>query len=239
MLLSIEVEHWLDWIPASDRRLQYALALGSMALFGFAHPPLLAGVPVRAAALAAGDGRRARAAVRGGGDAALGRGVALLLVDVPRARTRAAFVVLFAGWAIEVRRAGSLSAIADALAMRDALAQLNRGRDAHVLELVEAIEVKDVATLGHVSRVGAYALAIGKRDRRCRRRSCARSCSPRRCTTSARSACRTSILRKPASLTDDEYAEIKKHTGRGYDIAAAGRGAPRAWRRSSARTTSA
>ena len=41
----------------------------------------------------------------------------------------AAFVVLFGGWAIEVRRAGSLSAIADALSMRDALAQLNRGRD--------------------------------------------------------------------------------------------------------------
>ena len=45
----------------------------------------------------------------------------------------------------------------------DALAQLNRGRDAHVLELVDAIEIKDAATLGHVSRVSAYALAIGRR----------------------------------------------------------------------------
>src|SRR5438874_2077005 len=36
MLLSIYVDEWLDWIPASNRGLQYALALGSMALLAFA-----------------------------------------------------------------------------------------------------------------------------------------------------------------------------------------------------------
>jgi HD-GYP domain-containing protein (c-di-GMP phosphodiesterase class II) len=129
-----------------------------------------------------------------------------------------AFAVLFAGWAIEVRRAGTLRAIADALSMRDALAQLNRGRDAHLLELVDAIEIKDVATLGHVSRVSAYALEIGRR--------LALSPGDLRSLVLAaqmhdvgKIAVPDSLLRKPAALTDEEYAEVKRHAQRGHEIA--------------------
>ena len=74
----------------------------------------------------------------------------------------AAFTVLFAGWALEWRRAGSLSAIAEALSMRDALAQLNRGHAREVVELVDAIEAKDYYTVGHVHRVGSMAFEVAK-----------------------------------------------------------------------------
>jgi HD-GYP domain-containing protein (c-di-GMP phosphodiesterase class II) len=217
MLLCFEAGHWLDWIPASDRRFQYALSLGSMALFAFAiqrywQAYLFARLPSQLAMVVA----------------------LILLFEVAamllwgqvwhwswwmyHATYAAAFVVLFAGWAIEVRRAGSLSVIADALAMRDALAQLNRGRDAHVLELVDAIETKDVATLGHVSRVAAYALAIGKKM--------SLSASDLRALVLSaqmhdvgKIGVPDAILRKPAALTDEEYAEIKKHSPRGFEIA--------------------
>ena len=157
VVISIEAEHWLDPLPTSERWLQYLIALTSIALFAFgawryAQSYLFARLPSQAAIVIA----------------------LVMLCEVPaillwgddwhaswwsyHALYAAAFIVLFAGWAVEVRRAGSLRAIADALSMRDALAQLNRGRDAHVLELVDAIEIKDAATLGHVSRVSAHAL---------------------------------------------------------------------------------
>jgi HD-GYP domain-containing protein (c-di-GMP phosphodiesterase class II) len=129
-----------------------------------------------------------------------------------------AFVVLFAGWAVEVRRAGSLKVIAEGLSMRDALAQLNRGHGAHVRELVDAIEAKDVATLGHVRRVSAYALAIGQRL----------GLAPPDLRALALAAemhdvgkigVPDAILGKPGSLTDEEFREMQRHTGRGFDIA--------------------
>jgi len=217
MLLSFEVEHWLDWIPASDRRLQYALALTSMALFAFAilrywQAYLFARLPAQAAMVVA--------------LVLLFEVAAMLLWGqvwhwswwMYHASYAAAFAVLFAGWAMEARRAGSLSAIADALAMRDALAQLNRGRDGHVLELVDAIEVKDAATLGHVSRVSAYALAIGKR--------LSLPAGDLRSLVLAaqlhdvgKIGVPDAILRKPSGLTAEEYDEVKKHSPRGYEIA--------------------
>jgi HD-GYP domain-containing protein (c-di-GMP phosphodiesterase class II) len=129
-----------------------------------------------------------------------------------------AFAVLFAGWAVEARRAGSLQAIADALSMRDALAQLNRGRDDHVLELVDAIEAKDIATLGHVRRVSGYALAIGKRLG-------LPSGELRALVLAAemhdvgKIGVPDAILGKPARLTDDEFSVMRRHAARGYDIA--------------------
>jgi HD-GYP domain-containing protein (c-di-GMP phosphodiesterase class II) len=130
----------------------------------------------------------------------------------------AAFSVLLAGWAIEVRRARSLSVIAEGLSMRDALAQLNRGHDAHMLELVDAIEAKDVATLGHVRRVGAYALEIGKRL----------GLSPTDLRSLALAAemhdvgkigVPDHILGKPGPLDDDERDEMRRHAPRGHEIA--------------------
>ena len=162
IFLSIEVDNWLEWFPVDSLALQYVVGLSSMALFGFAiwrywQSYLFARLPAQAAIVAA----------------------LVLLAEVPailiwgnvwhlswwtyHVTYAAAFIVLFSGWAIEARRAGSLHAISDALSMRDALAQLNRGRDAHVLRLIDRIEAKDTATLGHVSRVGGHALTIGRR----------------------------------------------------------------------------
>jgi len=129
-----------------------------------------------------------------------------------------AFLVLFAGWALEVRRAGTLRAIADALSMRDALAQLNRGLEAPIVELVDAVEAKDRETFGHVRRVSAYALSIGKRL----------GLSPSELRSLALAAEMHDvgkisvpdwILAKPGPLTDEEFAVVKTHTVRGHEIA--------------------
>jgi HD-GYP domain-containing protein (c-di-GMP phosphodiesterase class II) len=129
-----------------------------------------------------------------------------------------AFGVLFTGWAIEVKRAGTLRAIADALSMRDALAQLNRGLEAPILKLVDAVEAKDQETFGHVRRVSGSALAVGTRL----------SLSPSALRMLALSAemhdvgkisIPSSILAKPGPLTADEYAVVQTHTRRGYEIA--------------------
>lgn len=217
VIVSMEVEHWLDWAPTDDRRMQYVLAFGATTLllfsaYRYAQAYLFARLPSQAAIVVA----------------------LAMLCEVPaillwgsawhvswwsyHALYALAFVVLFAGWIIEVRRAGSLQAIADALSMRDALAQLNRGRDHHVLELVDAIEAKDRATLGHVSRVSSYALDIGRRI----------NLSPlelRHLVLAAQMhdvgkiTVPDLILRKPGPLTDEEFAQVKKHAPRGHEIA--------------------
>ncbi|MBF6599387.1 MAG: HD-GYP domain-containing protein [Dehalococcoidia bacterium] len=130
----------------------------------------------------------------------------------------AAFVVLFAGWAVEAARAGSLSAIGDALSLREALAQLDRGQDAYVVELVDAIEAKDRATLGHVRRVSSYAYAIGRR--------LGLSPTDLRAVALAgqmhdvgKIGVPDAILLKPGKLSEAEFTEIKRHAPRGFAIA--------------------
>jgi HD-GYP domain-containing protein (c-di-GMP phosphodiesterase class II) len=217
ILLSIEMDNWLDWIPADSRGLQYATAAGCTALFGFAiwrywQAYLFARLPAQAAIVAA----------------------LVLLAEVPaiilwgrvwhlswwtyHATYAAAFAVLFAGWAVEARRAGSLRAISDALSMRDALAQLNRGRDAHLLHLVDEIEAKDAATLGHVNRVAAHALAIGKQLG-------LPALELRSLVLAAQMhdvgkiGVPDAILLKPGPLTASEFREVQRHTQRGFEIA--------------------
>ncbi len=215
--LSIEVDEWLNAVPTSDRTVQYAFAATATLLFAFgvyryAQAYLFARLPSQAAMVVA----------------------LTLLCQVPpillwgpvwhvswwvyHATYAVAFAVLFAGWMIETRRAGSLRAIADALSMRDALAQLNRGLHAHVLELVDAIEAKDVSTLGHVTRVSAYALGIGKRM--------GLPASELRSLVLAaqmhdvgKIGVPDAILRKPGKLDEAEFAEVKRHAPRGGRIA--------------------
>jgi len=102
--------------------------------------------------------------------------------------------------------------------MRDALAQLNRGLETPILELVDAIEIKDQETFGHVRRVSRYALAIGRRL----------GLSPgdlRALVLAAemhdvgKIGVPDSILAKPGPLTPDEFEVVKSHAQRGYAIA--------------------
>ena len=73
-----------------------------------------------------------------------------------------AFPILFGAWFLEIKRAGNVSALAESLAMRDAVAQLTRGYSRPIADLVEAIEWKDLYTHGHVRRVASFAVMIGK-----------------------------------------------------------------------------
>ncbi|MEX2245315.1 MAG: HD-GYP domain-containing protein [Dehalococcoidia bacterium] len=215
--LSLTAEGWLDSVPTNERPVQYAIAIATLGLYGFAiwrytQAYLFARLISQAAMIAA--------------LVLLAEVQVILLYSDPwytswwiyHALYGVALVVLFGGWAIEARRAGSLRAIADALAMRDALAQLNRGRDTHMLELVDAIEAKDRATLGHVSRVASVALGIGKKLH----------LSPQDMRALGLAAqmhdvgkigVPDAILRKPSKLTDEEYAEVKRHSNRGDEIA--------------------
>src|SRR5581483_11076852 len=127
IVLSFTAEGWLDGVPTDDRRIQYAIGLGSFALIAFAtwryaQAWLFARLPAQLAMV----------------------GALVLLAQVPpilvwgqvwhlswwiyHATYGAAFAVLLTGWAVEARRAGSLRAIADALSMRADLAALNRVR---------------------------------------------------------------------------------------------------------------
>ncbi|HXF50756.1 MAG TPA: HD-GYP domain-containing protein, partial [Dehalococcoidia bacterium] len=215
--LFIHESFWLSWIPVNDRRFQLSLTAVSLALLAFAtwrylEAYLFTRLPSQAAmALALG-----------------------LLIDVQvclawgrlwhaswwlyHGLYAAAFVTLFGGWLAEARRAGSIAAIAEALAMRDSLAQLNRGRPTALVELADAIEAKDVATHGHVSRVGAYALATG-------RELGLPAWELRSLVLAAQMhdvgkiGTPDAILRKPGPLTDEEYAVIKRHASRGDEIA--------------------
>ena len=215
--LSFTVESWLDWAPIGGRSVQLSMGFASTGLLGFA-----AGRYYQAYVFARLPSQIAMVATL------------LLLLQVQtillwspvwhvswwlyHSLYGVAFAVLFAGWAIEVRRSGSLRAIADALSMRNALAQLNRGLDAPILELVDAVEAKDVETFGHVRRVSGYALAIGRRM--------GLSSSELRSLVLAaemhdvgKISIPGSLLAKPGPLTDEEYTVLKTHTVRGYEIA--------------------
>jgi hypothetical protein len=217
ILMSWNLEHWLDRAPTDDQYVQYGMAVATMALY----------------ALALVRYGQAWFFARLPSQAAMAISIALLLQIPPillwgepwhaswwsyHIVYAAAFAVLFAGWAIEWHRAGNLRAIADALSMRDALSQLNRGRDAQVIQLVDAIEAKDDYTHGHVHRVGSLAYEIGKR--------LGLSQSELRDVVLAAQMhdvgkIRTpdAILQKPAALNEDETAEMRRHTVIGGEIA--------------------
>jgi HD-GYP domain-containing protein (c-di-GMP phosphodiesterase class II) len=214
--ISVTVDTWLDWIPI-DHNLVLGVGLAGLLLGGFAiwrywQAYQFARLPSQLAMIVA----------------------LVLLIEVQaiiiwgtvwhiswwlyHGLYAVAFVALFTGWTLEARRAGTLRAIADALSMRDALAQLNRGLEAPIVALVDAVEAKDEETFGHVRRVSGYALAVGKRL----------GLSPSALRMLAMSAemhdvgkisIPSSILAKPGPLTPYEYDVVKTHTSRGYEIA--------------------
>ncbi len=129
----------------------------------------------------------------------------------------ASFLTVLIGWAWEWRRARDVRAIADTLVMRDALAQLARGRPALMVTLANEIEHHDGGTSRHVDRVGTYAYAVGQemglRGQRLRdlvlgaqMHDVGKIYIPHH------------ILLKPGKLTPEEYAVIQTHTVHGHDL---------------------
>ena len=218
ILMSWYVEDWLDNVPTDQDNVQYALALASMLLLGlaayrYAQSYFFARLPSQAVMTVA----------------------LILLLQVPpilvwgepwhiswwlyHALYGLAFGLLFAGWGIEWVRARSLQSIAASLSMRDAIAQLNRGRDHQVVHLVDEIEAKDYYTLGHVHRVGSMAYAIGKEL----------GLSPAQLHDVVIAAqmhdvgkigTPDAVLLKAGPLTTDEAATMRQHTILGGEIAA-------------------
>ncbi len=214
--LSVTMHAWLDWVPLEDNvKLMLgipALAFGFFAVwrywqaYQFARLPSQLGMIATIVLLL-----EVQAIIIWGGTWHLSWWMYHALYGV-------ALTVLFASWVVEAHRAGTLRAIADALSMRDALAQLNRGLEKPIVELVDAVEAKDEETFGHVRRVSGYALAVGKRL----------GLGPGALRQLAMAAemhdvgkisVPSSILAKPGPLTADEYDVVKTHTSRGYEIA--------------------
>jgi HD-GYP domain-containing protein (c-di-GMP phosphodiesterase class II) len=128
-----------------------------------------------------------------------------------------AFCTVLLGWFWEVARAKDGRAIAEGLAMRDALAQMNRGRPMVLVSLANQIENHDLETFRHVDRVAAFSYAIGK--------DLGFSASRLRDLVMAgqmhdvgKIGLPSYILTKPGKLTNDEWLRIKEHPGKGEDI---------------------
>jgi HD-GYP domain-containing protein (c-di-GMP phosphodiesterase class II) len=215
--LSMSSPNWLDWVPIENRNLQLLATAATLVLLGFAawryfQAYLFARLPSQWAMVVAL--------------------VLLMEVQVSMSFGRvfqlswweyhvlyaAAFVVLFGGWALEGVRAGSVRVLAEALSMRDAIAQLNSGHPQPISELVDAIEVKDLYTLGHVHRVAAYAVLTG--------RELGMSASELRYLALTaqmhdigKLGVPDRILKKAARLTPEEFEVIKQHSERGFEIA--------------------
>ena len=128
-----------------------------------------------------------------------------------------AFCTVLLGWFWEVARAKDGRAIAEGLAMRDALAQMNRGRPTVLVSLANQIENHDLETFRHVDRVAAFAYAIGK--------DLGFSASRLRDLVMSgqmhdvgKIGLPSYILTKPGTLSEDEWSRIKEHPGKGEEI---------------------
>jgi hypothetical protein len=128
-----------------------------------------------------------------------------------------AFVTVLGGWSWEVIRARDGRAIAEGLAMRDALSQMNRGRPTNLVALADQIENHDLETFRHVDRVAAFSYAIG--------RELGFSASHLRELVLAaqmhdvgKIGLPPYILTKVDKLTNDEWTQIKQHPGKGAEI---------------------
>jgi HD-GYP domain-containing protein (c-di-GMP phosphodiesterase class II) len=211
------MDTWLDWMPVRNQALQYSMTVLNLSLLGFAawryfQAFLFARLPSQWAMVCA----------------------LVILMELQFALTfgrywnyswwlyhalyAVAFAVLFAGWFIEARRAGSVRVLADALSMRDAISELNRGYSRPIADLVDAIEWKDLYTLGHVRRVASYAIMTGKELGLSALELRALAMGAQMHDVGKISV-PDKILTKPERLTPEEFEVIKNHVARGYEIA--------------------
>jgi HD-GYP domain-containing protein (c-di-GMP phosphodiesterase class II) len=131
----------------------------------------------------------------------------------------AAFGTTIFGLVQEYADAGSVHGVIEGLLLRDTITQVQRGYTDVIVALVEAVEAKDHYTRGHTQRVADVSLAIGRELRL--------SSEQLRILNRAallhdigKIGVPDAILNKPGRLTDDEFAIIKEHPGRGYTMIA-------------------
>jgi len=129
-----------------------------------------------------------------------------------------AFATVLGGWGWEVLRARDGSAIAEGIAMRDALSQMNRGRPNELVALADQIENHDLETFRHVDRVAAFAYAVG-RDLGFTASHLRELVLAAQMHDVGKIGTPPHILTKPGKLTEDEWGQIKKHPGKGWEIA--------------------
>jgi HD-GYP domain-containing protein (c-di-GMP phosphodiesterase class II) len=128
-----------------------------------------------------------------------------------------AFGAAAIGLGREYARSGSLAGVVEGLLLRDTIRQLEHGYTEVIVALVAAVEAKDPYTRGHSQRVAELAVWIGQELR----------LSPESLRTLNQAAILhdvgkigvpDAILQKPGALTDEEFAMIKEHPTRGYEI---------------------
>lgn len=129
-----------------------------------------------------------------------------------------AFGLLFISWALEARRAGSLAVIAEGLALQGTLSSLVPASVDGAAHLLDALEVKDPATSGHVFRVAHYAVAIA-RELGLQPEQVARVALAGKLHDIGKIGTPDHILQKPAKLTPEEYRIVQEHTPRGHRMA--------------------
>jgi HD-GYP domain-containing protein (c-di-GMP phosphodiesterase class II) len=129
----------------------------------------------------------------------------------------AAFVTVLCGWGWELLRARDIRSISEAIAMRDALAQVNAGRSSTLISLADQIENHDAETHRHVDRVAGYAYAIGKElgFGAVRLRDLVLAAQMH---DVGKIGLPAYILQKPQPLSDEEWRLIQQHPLKGYEI---------------------
>ncbi len=128
-----------------------------------------------------------------------------------------AFVTVLGGWVWEMYRSRNIGAISEAIAMRDALVQVNRGRSSTLISLADQIESHDAETHRHVDRVAGYAYAIGKEMGfgAVRLRDLVLAAQMH---DVGKIGMPQYILQKPGPLDDEEWRHIQQHPLKGHEI---------------------
>jgi hypothetical protein len=129
-----------------------------------------------------------------------------------------AFGTVLFGWTWELIRTRDGKSIADGLAMRDALVQLNRGRPTDLVLLADEIENHDRETSRHVDRVAALSFAIGQElgFSAARLRDLVLAAQMH---DVGKIGIPSHILAKPGKLSELEWAVIRQHPDKGWEIA--------------------
>lgn len=118
----------------------------------------------------------------------------------------------------QYRRTGDLGALIEGLFLRQQIRGLRTGDPQALTALAAAVAGKDGETAGHLERVGELSVAIGLHM----------GLPPQRMAVLrwggrlhdlGKIGVPNSILRKPGKLTSDEFAVMKAHTIRGWNIA--------------------